>query len=331
LIYGLSRYNKLLYAKLDSLWEKIITKKIIFIHGRDQKPSESSLRQLWYEVVAHGLERDFGMADRQLFDEVAKEFVYYGDLSNDFLKVSEEDPASRFEALENLKSYSKSQFNKATYKAVSKAGFLKEALADTFSAALGKLHLAEPIITMVAPDMAHYWNEEESYFGSDVRNRLTPVLRSAFDEDDEVLLVSHSLGTMISFDNLWKFSHYGEYRRTYGAAKKVELFITLGSPLGDENVKDRLKGSSNKGFRKYPTNIKRWLNISAEDDYISHDSKILNDYKEMVKLGILGGGIKDIYPIYNLNVRNGRSNPHSSIGYLAHPKFSAAVYDWLGT
>ncbi len=307
-----------------------MAKKIIFIHGRAQKPAESDLRDLWFKAVAYGLERDFGIEGRQLFDRVAKEFVYYGDLSNTFLDVPVEDPTSRYEALENLKSYSKSQFNKSTYKKVSKTGFLLEGLADTFSGVLGKLHLAEPLITAVAPDMAHYWNEE-SYFGSDVRNRLTPVLRTAFDNDDELLLVSHSLGTMISFDNLWKFSHYGEYRHEYGLSKKVDLFVTLGSPLGDENVKERLKGSSNKGFRKYPTNIRRWCNIAAEDDYISHDSKIRNDYKEMRKLGMLGGGLQDIYPIYNLNVRNGRSNPHSSIGYLIHPKFSELVHGWLGT
>lgn len=305
-------------------------KKIIFIHGRAQKPSEAALQQLWYEAIGHGLHRDFGTAGRQLFEEVNKEFVYYGDLSNQFLDVPEENPASRFESLEKLKSYSKSQFNKKTYESVSKAGFVKEALADTFSAVLGKLHLAESLISAVAPDMAHYWNEE-TYYGSDVRSRLSPVLKSAFDANDEIMLVSHSLGTMISFDNLWKFSHYGEYRHTYGSKKKVDLFITLGSPLGDENVKANLKGQSSKGFRKYPTNIRRWCNFSAEDDYISHDSKISNDYKEMVKLGMLSEGIKDFYPIYNLNVRNGHSNPHSSIGYLVHPKFAALIHDWLNT
>jgi len=305
-------------------------KRIIFIHGRAQKPDSNSLQKLWYEAVEHGLSRDFGDEAKRRFDSVTKDFVYFGDLSNDLLGLPMEDPTSRFEALSNLKSYKKSQFNKATYKKVSKLGFLKEGLADTFSAILGKLHLADPLITSVAPDMAHYWNQE-SYFGSDVRNRLTPVLKQAFDNEDQILLVSHSLGTMISYDNLWKFSHYGEYRRNYGASMKVDLFITLGSPLGDENVKEKLKGRSNSGKLKYPTNIKSWCNISAEDDYISHDSKIANDYKEMLKLGLIEEGLKDIYPIYNLNVRNGKSNPHSSIGYLIHPRFSKALNDWLIT
>ena len=305
-----------------------MAKRIIFIHGRAQKPSKDELQKLWFEATGYGLERDFGSSGKHEFAAVEKDFVYYGNLSNDFLDVPVEDPASRFQALEVLKSYSKAQFNKKTYKNVSKAGFLKEGLADTFSGILGKIGIAEPLITTVAPDMAQYWNED-SYFGSDVRNTLTPYLKAAFDADDQIMLVSHSLGTMISFDNLWKFSHYGEYRHTYGSAKKIDLFVTMGSPLGDENVKARLKGRNNKGFRKYPTNISRWCNFSAEDDYISHDSKIRNDYKEMVKLGLLSEGIMDYHPIYNLTARNGRSNPHASMGYLIHPKFTGLLHEWL--
>ena len=39
--------------------------------------------------------------------------------------------------------------------------------------------------------------------------------------------------------------------------------------------------------------------------------------------------VKDIYPIYNLNVRNNKSNPHSSIGYLIHPKFIDLLSGWI--
>ena len=89
--------------------------------------------------------------------------------------------------------------------------------------------------------MAHYWNGD-SYFASDVRSRLTPVLKKALDRGDDIMLVGHSLGSMICFDNLWKLSHYGEYRRLCMALIKT-LFVTLGSPLADENVKQQLKGS----------------------------------------------------------------------------------------
>lgn len=308
-----------------------MAKKIIFIHGRDQKPDKAPLQALWYGAIEHGLQRDCGdSSSLQAFRDVDKRFVYYGELSNTLLKEPTEDPASRQQALAKLKEYQTHQFDEATYDEVSKMGFLKEALADIFSAILGRLGAAETLITMVAPDMAHYWNED-TYFGSDVRHRLMVELKEALDNQDDVMIVSHSLGSMISYDVLWKLSHYGEYRHDYGADKKVNLLVTLGSPLGDENVKDRLKGSRLKGEKKYPLNIQQWINISAEDDFISHDSEIKNDYAEMLELGLVPGGMKDIYPIYNLNIRNGKSNPHASIGYLIHPEFIAVLDEWLSS
>ncbi|MCG7491734.1 hypothetical protein MHN79_19840 [Vibrio sp. Of14-4] len=304
-----------------------MAKRIIFVHGRAQKPSKDDLQQLWYEAINHGLLRDVGLQAMERFQEINKDFIYYGDLSNDFLQQPTEDIGLRYQSLERLKSYTKQQFNKASYHALTQAGFLKEALADIFSAPLGKLGVATPLIKLVAPDMAHYWNGD-SYFASDVRSRLTPALKQALDRGDDIMLVGHSLGSMICFDNLWKLSHYGEYRRLYGADKKVNLFVTLGSPLADENVKQQLKGSRNRGFKKYPTNIKRWCNFAAEDDFISHDTRVSNDYDEMSKLGLLKAPIEDFH-IYNLTVMEGRSNPHASIGYLIHPDFISVVNHWI--
>jgi len=35
------------------------------------------------------------------------------------------------------------------------------------------------------------------------------------------------------------------------------------------------------------------------------------------------------YRVYNLAVRYGKSNPHSSIGYLAHPRTAQIISEWL--
>ncbi|MGL0819672.1 hypothetical protein [Vibrio vulnificus] len=305
-----------------------MAKRILFIHGRAPKPDKNDLQTLWFNAIQHGLLRDYGESRVQAFKQIEKRFIYYGDLSNELLEAPTEHPQSRIDALDKLKQYPRNGFTKTNYKKVSKAGFLAEALADTFSAVLGHLKLAEPLITSVAPDMAHYWNED-SYYGSDLRSRLTKELKEALDSGDEVVMVAHSLGSMISYDCLWKLSHYGEYRHDYGAEKKVDLLITLGSPLGDENVKARLKGSSLSGKKRYPLNLHQWCNISAEDDYISHDNRIKNDFKEMLQLGLVKGGMKDIYPIYNLCVRDKQSNPHSAIGYLVHPKFVTVLNQWM--
>jgi len=306
-----------------------MAKRIIFVHGRSQKPCEKELRRVWFEAVEAGLERDFGLQGKRCFNalgESNKIFVYYGDLSNKFLDLPEEDATCRYESLDTLKAYSAEDFSQASYDLICGSRYL-DAIADTISKPLSTIGVAGPIIKAVAKDVSHYWNEE-TYFGSDVRNRLTLELQKAFDSGDEILLVAHSLGSMVSYDNLWKFSHYGEYRQKYGANKKVDLFITLGSPLGDENVKQHLKGSNSKNFRKYPTNIRRWHNFAAEDDYISHDVKLADDYKEMNKLSMLSENIQD-HKIFNLCVKSGKSNPHASVGYLIHPEFTKLVYEWL--
>ena len=161
---------------------------------------------------------------------------------------------------------------------------------------------------MVAPDMEHYWNAD-SQFGSDVRWRLTVELKKAFERGDDILLIAHSLGSIASYDVLWKFSHYAEYKNNKKTCdKKINTFITIGCPLGDENVKKQLKGTQAKFERRFPHNIGRWVNFAAEDDYISHDPTMSNDYKQMKKLKLITS-ITD-KKIHNMAVHDGNSNPH---------------------
>ena len=77
-------------------------------------------------------------------------------------------------------------------------------------------------------------------FGSDLRARLTEPLQAAVEKGDDIMLIAHSLGTMISYDVLWKFSHYYEYRklRENGRAPMINTFLTLGTPLGNKTVKE---------------------------------------------------------------------------------------------
>jgi hypothetical protein len=70
-----------------------------------------------------------------------------------------------------------------------------------------------------------------------------------------------------------------------------------------------------------------WHNVSAEDDYISHDNTVADDFKRMLKQKQVSC-IRD-YTIYNLTVRYGKSNPHSSVGYLIHPRIAQIISEWL--
>lgn len=303
-------------------------KTLLMIHGRNWKPPKPKLKKLWLDAIEGGIRRDRPDAlDR--FKALRIEFIYYGDVSNRFLsrhyhRPAVDDTRARRETLNDLLKLTRGQFTKDRYNALPGKESFKEGAADVLGPVLSFFRLSEPLIEAVAPDMAEYWRDETEY-GSLVRMPMIKPLKGAMDRGDSVCVLAHSLGTLISYDTFWKFSHYGEYYDYW--QKKIDLFISLGSPLGDATVQRHLKGYANEDARRYPKNVVKWANFSAEDDYISHDGKVADDFREMKTLKIIGS-IKDSY-LYNLSVRDGKSNPHHISGYLVHPKVVKTLTDWI--
>lgn len=303
-----------------------MNKRLILIHGRGFKPNQKDLKKLWLDALLSGLSRDFGIDDNQ-FQSCNPELVYYGDLSNKLLFSLRrtydeiEDIDARRKTLTKLKAYSTSDFNESTYQSNSSSfRALGELLADALSGPANLLGVADNLITGVAPDMAYYWNEDTEY-GSSVRHRLTGPLAEALEENQDIMIIAHSLGSVVAYDVLWKFSHYGEYRHL--RESRLHQFVTLGSPLGNKTVQTRLKGGSLRSQRRFPTNIGRWTNFAAEDDYICHDQTVADDFR-----GASTNSIHDLR-IYNLSIRDGKANQHHGVGYLIHPELSRVVHDWM--
>ncbi|WP_044205424.1 hypothetical protein [Flammeovirga sp. OC4] len=330
------------------------TKRILIIHGRAQKPKKEEIRAIWYEAIKHGLKRDFNAQLADQFDNFEKEFIYYGDITNKrFFSNEYEDDQLRIKTLNKLKTYSAEGFNEDNYDNLHTFGFFNEGLADFFSSPLNLFNIGESLIKIKAPDVIEYWNKD-SEFNHLVQERLISPLKKYLANGDEIMLIAHSLGTIISYDVLWQLSHLNEFKNAIGPDKKVNLFVTLGSPLGDIHVKDNLRGASlsiyspprgcknnslkeeliaKDKIRQYPTNIHKWVNISAEDDYICHDSHIQDDFQEMIDLDLIKkeNFIEEEDKIYNLAVKGEKSNPHASVGYLIHPRFIKILAEWMTT
>jgi hypothetical protein len=305
-------------------------KRIIFIHGRSFKPDKQPLWNIWKAATRHGIERSYP-EKLQAYDGAQKAFAYYGDHSNRFLGrkgrsySAVKDVADRKISLAQLKKYESHDFTEKAYKGLAGSSPVKEFLADIAGGPLNWIGLGEKGISAVAPDMREYWNPD-SQFGSNVRWPFTSDLEKAMKSDDDILVIAHSLGTLIAWDTFWKFSYYAEYQAYRD--RSVSLLVTLGSPLADETVKDNLKGARAKGSRRFPSNIVRWENIAAEDDFISHDQCVANDFEDMLAYDNATKKIND-HRISNLAVRGKKSNPHSSVGYLIHPKTSELIAKWL--
>lgn len=307
-------------------------RQLIYVHGRDFKPPPEDLLDIVVAAISAGMERD---CPDQLpaFHAIGKNLGYFGDLTNALLMSKGEhydpllDAGDRRNALTELRSLEKAKyFNVSRYDRLPGKTAVNEFTADIAAPILATLGLAGAVISKVAADLNEYWNDD-SDFGSRIRERIRTPIMAALEQKQNVLLVSHGTGSIPTYDVLWQLSHHPDYAGRF-ADRKIDRWLTMGSPLGDTTVRRHLFGAGNRGRGAYPTNIMAWHNVSAEDDYCCHDNTLADDFREMLKLRLVSA-IRD-YRIYNLAVRYGKSNPHSSVGYLVHPRVARIVADWLG-
>jgi hypothetical protein len=300
------------------------------VHGRGWKPARQALESLWVESLRTGLQRDAESQSPSVALDMAKiQMVYYGDLTNAIRagrgKAYDEalDLADLTNALDFLKAlHTAKKFRRAGYEALRGKSSLREFLADVGSPILSTLRLTDKAIGRRMPEVAAYWEDRDG-FRSQVTTRLVEAIRSAFDANSDVLVLSHCLGTMAAYDALWELSR----GQDADPSAKIDTWITMGSPLGDEFVKRQLAGASEAGERRFPCNILNWYNVAAEDDFTCHDETVANDFSQMLDYHLVSR-IRD-FRIYNLALRYGRSNPHNALGYLVHPRVSSLVGEWL--
>ena len=328
--------------------------RIILIHGRSIKPAKKPFAAMQKRALLDGLDRyDPKKAAKVRSGKVKFETVYFGDINNDIMcassskinaKLSAKDPdaegahclphAPIDAALDDLLKIK--TFNKAAYNKVLRNNrdnrFLDDAAraVSTLAALTTLSTLNVAAITYATADMGAYLTDHN--ISSEIRGRLQAPLKRALLKGDEICLISHSMGCMVAYDVLWKFSRLSEYRKIQDSGARVTNWLTLGCPLGEAGVKANLLDAKSYGHRnrtdKHPNKIiGTWQNVAAKDDFICHDATMRGDYRDMRKFGMLDD-IRD-RKIYNCYVQDGKSNPHKLYGYLANPACSGIVADWI--
>ena len=154
------------------------------------------------------------------------------------------------------------------------------------------------------PDGARYKVRHE------LRDRLLKDLLAAKAVADKVVIVSHSMGTMIAYDVL----------RNVAECPQVETLFTLGSPLGITEVKDELLAIDVHEVDFPAARLGRWINVyDPLDPICGADPRFSNDYTN-----VDGKNVEDIE---ESNWGNWR---HTVTHYLAGVKFRAALAASLG-
>lgn len=289
-------------------------KAIVCVHGAGPKPPREQLLTFWRDAIVQGLQRGHPQAV-QNFETAHFQMLYWADEvgvdHHDYDLAL--DLQQRQQVLERLGQLQKTrEFRRRHYDALPGKTALKEFLMDSAAmAGLGGL-----IWPRVMPELAAYWQDSNSW-AANIRARLNRVVTEHLDQGREVVLISHCMGAVISYDALCELN----------TEHRLSRWLTLGSPLSSNAIRNRLLQAPTGSDAHYPPNILEWHNLAAEDDYVCHDKTVANDFSAMLDRRLIGD-IRD-YTIYNLAVRYGRSNPHHSSGYLTHPRTAELLAEWL--
>lgn len=274
-------------------------KIIINIHGRSNKPDKGTLRKWWKSSIEEGLEH----STTSNLGSTGFKMAYYADIYYDVIGPvpnEQNDEPYRKAKKGDIKPYESRIIDRIR----SIAGNWMDAPMDwleehsyLFSA------LGRSVSKKLLKDLGEYYSD------STTRNKVNNILKALLSEHqhDEIVLISHSMGTIIAYDVLRELGRSKDY-----PGFVLEHFITMGCPLGLTVVKGNLLDSHGK--LRTPSCVRgSWFNFSDPQDFVCLDSHLADDFSR----NSFGVKVKDVmvcndYP----------NNEHKSYGYLRTPEFS---------
>jgi len=292
-------------------------KRIIFTPGKNIKPAESLHKQQLLRCLLHStgkLDSDVAheIETTDAFSLVAWNFTFYSKARDISMDIPWVDQLLEMDAPEAQ------DFTDARPMAYRVAKFMYQA-GDIM-----------PWLIPLIPDerVKSSIRETERYFNNHdniacrIRDFQKTPLREAHEKQDKVLLIGHSMGSVIAYDSLWELHHLE------GLHDCVDCLLTIGSPLGMNFVQKRLINHGNHHPDPYPGNIRKWVNISARGDLVALDASVANDFGEMVKRKYVDSIEDRTKGVYNFYRDEKGLNVHKSYGYLANPVVAKTITDW---
>ena len=289
---------------------------IIFVPGKNPKPAPDQHRTLLWRTLVEGVHRAEPQVACNLskhkdnFKLIAWNYLYYHtrkDINRDLpwidALINQHAPSER--DIQEAKATHR-KLDRLLYNIIDHFPFLLKFLPSNLQS--------------TAEEIKRYFKNINN-IACDVREVLKQDLRPILMNADNILLIGHSMGSVIAYDALWELSHLENL------PGRVD-FLTIGSPLGMNYVQHRLIGNKYKSKKKYPTNIKNWINISSEGDVTALDRIFSDDFSEMRKLEIVESIEDHCEGIYNFFHNERGLNCHRSYGYLVNPVVGKVIADW---
>ena len=266
--------------------------KIIFIHGIGSKPSKSKHIEEWSRALLPGAASPtFRMA-------------YWADLRGEELSIPTKGEA---------KDMVRKMLSPEQQQILAETDSYRKKFLPWWRRGLNLLQdsaltVAEPFVRFA---LDQHVDDVYNYFYRE--GRRDAILNRVYDEwdpilaaGDELILMTHSMGTVIGLDAI---QHRPE--------APVKLFITAGSPLGLEYIQKSL------GNPAFPRGVEWWLNVFDRTDPVTRpDQRIKNDFGDDDRLQ--DNQCRDNYR------EDGQRSPHSWYGYLTCVEIQDAVDRAMG-
>jgi len=300
-------------------------KRIILIHGLDSKPPKEDLFKFWKQCLKKNLE----LHDNYIIDDSILSMSYWANEIPNHLEDKNVDVVTTQQKIDEMLAL-RVQYGNNLHNNLSEiiGGFFKDKIVDLASMLTGALTLKDEILEGNLQEIKFYQNDQ--YIADKIRNQLEKEIIKAWDNDEEIAIISHSMGTFIAYDVLWRFSRKNVDKYKPYHNKKISLLMTMGSPLGETAVQNLLFGNHYKDDRKFPSNVECWYNFSALGDIVSHDSTLGDDFQNEMKGNSLLETCKDYINLQNIyRGSNDKINPHKSYGYLVQPKLAEKLLEFL--
>lgn len=277
---------------------------LLFLHGRAQQGRDpTQLRRIW----TAGLNQGLTLAGIGTIDPADVHFPFYGD-------VLVQAPGARESAAADIEGGG-ALYEQLVAEAAAQLGMpvqldasvltTAEGLPSFGSDLLGKVHsqlswiaarsgLDDMIIARMFKDVASYLDDDQT------RRRVLDTVMDAVPKSGRLVLVSHSLGTVVAMDLLSRLP----------AELDVELFVTAGSPLGLDAVYNRLQV---RGAHR-PERIGHWLNTWYAGDPIAIGCPLRRTWT---------GQLQEIA------ADNPKERAHDIAEYLANPALAGSIGERL--
>jgi len=290
---------------------------IIFVPGKSPKPEADEHKELLWRTLVEGVRRIEPEISQELIDNeddfrfIDWNYLYY--LEHDDINTHlpyVEDLFTRKEASQDDIDQAQAWRHK-----------LDMFIYNTVDSTPVLLRLLRGQLKETAEETNRYFENDEQ-IASEVREQLKKELRPLLADGGKVMIIGHSMGSVITYDTLWALS---ELEHLPG---KVDMFLTLGSPLGMNYVRERLLGSHYENAHKYPSNIKHWVNVAADGDLIALDRELSKSYGEMLELGVVDSITDYCDEVYNYFHGENGLNCHRSYGYLINSVVSRVIANW---